>query len=125
MNKISNIGYQTAILRGAFIDRFSNGVLLFVEDDIRNLIEEYLELERLVKAKEPYQHGICLNDGLLCFTVTSDVVKADIEFRYCPGLDAKNLVTNKVTVTQEAYIWWWRSIMSDILTLVRSIAEKR
>lgn len=121
MNEILSAGYQTLILTGALIDRFSDGVFLFVEDDIKLLIEAYIELEVLIATQHSYQHGGCFNDGLLCFTAIYDETKVDLEFKYCPGLDVGNLVTHRLCVSGDEYAWWWRSIVAGVLTLVESV----
>lgn len=118
MNLLLSKGYQTIILDGAFVDTFSDGIFLFVEEDVQFLIDAYLHLEELLKKPVYYQHGISLNDGLLSFTASSNRTIAQIEFRYCPGLNVANLITHHLTVTEDEYTWWWRSIAHEILKAV-------
>ena len=118
MNKLLSMEYQTMTLDGAFIECFYEGTFLFVEEDVEFLINAYLYLEKLIETQEHYQHGTCLNDGRFCLTATSDRKMVEIKFQSCPDLNLANLVINTVTVLENDYVWWWRSIAYEILNLV-------
>ncbi len=105
------------ILDGVFIDQFSYGILLFVEEDIQFLISAYFDLENLLKTLQYYQYSIFLNDNLLSLTATYDITMVEVEFRYCLELNIENLVTHNLTVTEDEYTWRWRSIAYEILQL--------
>ncbi|WNZ26904.1 hypothetical protein HJG54_34225 [Leptolyngbya sp. NK1-12] len=109
-NRLLDMGYEKILLSGALIEQFSEGIYLFVDDDVVHWLEAYLHLEELLLAKEPYQHAAFLNDGAL-------TIKADVEFRYCPGLNIANLVTYNASIAADQYIWWWRNIAYKILNL--------
>jgi hypothetical protein len=125
MNQILQMGYQTILLKGAFLDSFSSGIFLFVEEDVQFLLDEYCYVETLFSAQAPYEHGIYLNDGLLSFSAIADQSKVAIEFRYCPGLDVANLVTHHLTVPEEQYRYWWRNIAHQIFNLLSLAQDDR
>lgn len=118
MNLLLSKGYYDTTLKGAFIEEFTRGIFLFVDEDAQLLMDEYFYLEKLLAIDEPYQHGSCLNSGLVTFTATSNRTMVRIEFRYCPQLNVANLVTNNLTVTEDEYVWWWRSIAQEILNII-------
>lgn len=115
MKKLLSMGYQTMSLEGALIDRISDGIFLWVEEDAKFLIQSYLYLEKLIETQEPYQHGAYLNDGILALTAKSNKKEVEVQFAYCPKLDVANLVTHLINISEEEYIWWWRSIAYEII----------
>lgn len=118
MNRILTLGYDSLILSGSLIDQFSDGVLLFVEEDVQFLIDEYIYFEEILTTHKPYQHNVYLNDGSLAFTAMSNRTTVEIKFQYCPGLNVADLIICDVTVTENEYIWWWRSISYEIFNLL-------
>jgi len=116
-NKLLNMGYENMLLSGAFIEQFSDGVLLFVDNDVELLFDCYLYLENLLLIEEPYKHFACLNDGLLNISSKSDRERTEIKFEYWPGLNATNLITYTTDVAADKYVWWWRNVAYEILNL--------
>ena len=116
MHRLIQAGYETMMLGGIWLDQFGDGVLLFVDDDARHLLDGYFELEDLAAAEQSFQHGICFNDGVLCLTATCESQKVEIDFRFCPTLDAQLLVNRSMTVTREEYLWWWRGLAATLVT---------
>jgi hypothetical protein len=118
MKKILEKGHEIIILDGSLIDQFSNGIFLFVEEDVHFLIQDYFYYEKLLKTQEPFEYDVTLNDGSFSFTAKSENARVNLEFKYYPGLNSANLITHKVTITKEEYTWWWRSIAHGILNLM-------
>jgi hypothetical protein len=121
INALLKTGNDTIILKGELLDDFDDGIFLFSDSDIKSLIIAYLEIEKEVSSTNVYEHGEFLNDGLLNFTAECDGEKVNLEFRYCPELNVKNLVVKNVTLTPDEYLWWWRSIANSIYNIAKSI----
>ena len=117
VEKLLNRGYQRILLSGALIDQFSDGVILYVDNDVDFFFDCYLHLETLSLVNEPYNHFACLNDGVLNISAKSNTIITKIKFEYWPNLNAANLVTYIETVAANEYVWWWRSIANEILDL--------
>jgi hypothetical protein len=117
MNKILRKGYESVMLDGELIHNFSDHIFLFVQDDIKLLVDGYMYFEKLLITDKGYQHGAYLNGGTFSWTVTSDRKNVKIEFKICPGLHVDNLVTYTINITEYIYTLWWRSIAHEILNL--------
>ncbi|QYO67755.1 hypothetical protein [Leptolyngbya sp. 7M] len=116
-NRLLDMGYEKMLLNGALIEQFSEGIYLFVDDDVVHWLEAYLHLEELLLSKEPYKHAAFLNDGALTIKASVVAEQANVEFRYCPGLNVANLITYNASIAADQYIWWWRNIAYAILNL--------
>jgi len=116
--QIFNMGYENILLSGELAECFDNaGMFLYVEDDAEFLIDYYTYLEELVKKPDNYEHHVFLTDGIYTLSAKSDRKIVEIEFNYCPGSRAANLVINTVTTSENEYVWWWRSIAHEIIKL--------
>jgi hypothetical protein len=93
---------------GSIIDCFAKGIFLLVEDDIQNLIEEYLYLEALVIKNDSYKHGTSLIDYRLSMTSSSDREVVKIKFEYYPDGTRESFIDYTVDVPENEYLWWWR-----------------
>ena len=119
IEKLLYIGYKRILLSGAMLDQFNDGIYLWVDDDVDMLLDCYLYLEQIILLKKPYKHFSSLGDGLLTISSESNTEITKVILEYCPGLDVTNLVTH-TTVAADEYVWWWRSIVHEILNLVYS-----
>ncbi|MEH1922359.1 hypothetical protein [Nostoc sp.] len=120
IEKLLDIGYKRILLSGAMLDQFNDGIYLWVDDDVDMLLDCYLYLEQIILLKKPYKHFSSLGDGLLTIGSESNTEITKVTLEYCPGLDVANLVTHTITVAADEYVWWWRSIVYEILNLVYS-----
>jgi hypothetical protein len=117
-------GYESLILRGDLLDDFCGGVLLYVEDDAQFLLVAAVDLERLHHVGAAYRHEATLGDGLLAIASLSEGATVAVTFRYYPELDVANLVTHEALLTENEYVWWWRSISRQLWDLTdQSIAS--
>lgn len=112
-----NRGCERILLTGALIEHFSDGVILYVDNDIDSFFDCYFHLENLSLVNEPYEHFACLDDGVLNISAKCNTIITEIKFAYCPYLNVANLATYINTVTANEYVWWWRSIANEILNL--------
>jgi hypothetical protein len=104
---------------GSIIDCLAEGIFLLVEDDIQNLIEEYLYLEALVVKDGSYEHGTGLIDYSLSMTSSSDREMVKLRLEYYPDGTRESFVDYTIDIPENEYLWWWRSLASEILRILR------
>jgi hypothetical protein len=114
-----NSGREYFILKGQCLDELTElGILLHAED-FPLVFEWYQGLEQFLVSDKSYQHNGFIADGLLTTEAYSDRKTVKFELKYCPKLDAANLVTFTTTLPESEYVQWWRSIVHQIAALAR------
>jgi hypothetical protein len=107
------------LLKGQFIEELTQEGILLHAEDFPLAFEWYQGLEQLLISNQPYQHNGFIADGLLTTEAHSDRKMVNFELKYCPKLDAANLVTFTTTLPESEYVQWWRSVVHQIVALAR------
>jgi hypothetical protein len=110
-----NTGYEGVIVRGAFLDKFSIGFHLYVDDDVVSFFSYYLYLEELLLTSSQFEHHAYLSEGQFCTNAEFNYNYVNLKIEYCPALDNANLIIYTETLTTNEYMWWWRGIACDLL----------
>jgi hypothetical protein len=112
-------GREYFLLKGQFLEEFTpTGILLHAED-FPLIFEWYQRLEQLLSSDQPYQHHGFISDGLLITEACSDRKTVNFNLKYYPKLDVANLVEFTITLPEADYVQWLRSIVHQIVALVR------
>ena len=117
MYRILKEGYQYIDITGPPIDIFCTGFFLYVESDVSLLLDSYLNLEDSLLEKESFKHFAFLGDGAVQIEATIDKIVVSVTYSCYPGLDVANLITYTEKMTLQNYVYWWRSIVYDLLDL--------
>lgn len=117
MKELLSKGYEDLILIGIPIKECADGVHLWVEQDVDFIIESCQYLEEIFLKEEEFEHYTILNDGLLEIIAKSQKEIVNVTYKFYPGLNQVNLSSYTEKVDKDKYLWWWRNITYDLLSL--------
>lgn len=105
-------GLSTIVLAGPILEP---GVALYVEDDVRILIDTYWYLEELLATPETFELHTYLGDGLVELGSSSDRSEVAIEVGYTPELDVAKRESWDLRLPEPAYVAWWRNLAASLI----------
>jgi hypothetical protein len=114
VQELLNNNCHYILLGGEIIESFSGSIILFVEEDIKLIMKACIQLEELAVKDECYQHGTCLVDYRFSMTAYSDKDDVTFELEYSPDGTSEGLIHQVIHMSNNEYLWWWRSLASGI-----------
>ena len=90
-------------------------IYLPVDKDVEFLLEGYLTLGDNLRDSKNFKHFCFLGDGLLEVNAAIRGEKAEVAYRYCPGLNRANLIVLSEDISLEEYCYFWEKIANVLL----------
>lgn len=109
-------GMENFKISGIPIDEYSlsEGISLYVEDDIELILEGALAAEEFISEPDVKEQHNTLYEGGLVITGKKESGNICMLFKYYPGLDASQEISKRIIVSYAEYINWWRGITDKI-----------